>query len=281
MGNDMKVLSLGAGVQSSTLLLMACKGEIEKPDVAIFADTGWERQATYDHLAWLKGISEQNGIPVIIVQERNIRDDSLNAAELNKGYYFMPLYMEKQGQHLMGQRQCTHGYKLIPIKHKVRELLGVARRARLPQDEVEMSLGISLDEARRMSLSRDKWIGKTYPLVELMMTRNDCISWLYRNYKLTVPKSACIGCPYHDRQSWQEIRECPDEWEDALLVDDVIRHGSETVAAYIQYLHRSFKPLRDVDLRTPEEKGQLPFEFYHQERVRLFATSSPLWYPSA
>lgn len=38
----MRILSLGAGVQSSTLALMAEHGEIEKPDYAIFADTGWE-----------------------------------------------------------------------------------------------------------------------------------------------------------------------------------------------------------------------------------------------
>jgi hypothetical protein len=37
------VLSLGAGVQSSTMALMAAKGEIiPMPDCAIFADTGAE-----------------------------------------------------------------------------------------------------------------------------------------------------------------------------------------------------------------------------------------------
>ena len=79
----MKVLSLGAGVQSSTLLLMACKGEIEKPDVAIFADTGWESATTYNHLKWLTVEAGHYGIPVITVQSYNIRDDSLNAGRLN------------------------------------------------------------------------------------------------------------------------------------------------------------------------------------------------------
>ena len=37
-------LSLGAGVQSTVLALMAERGDhgLSKPDVAIFADTGWE-----------------------------------------------------------------------------------------------------------------------------------------------------------------------------------------------------------------------------------------------
>ena len=248
----MKVLSLGAGVQSSTLLLMACKGEIEKPDVAIFADTGWESKATYNHLGWLKVEAERHGIPVIIVQERNIRDDSLNAAELNKGFYFMPLYMDKSGLRLMAKRRCTNNYKLQPIFHKIRKLLDVSRRARIKEGTVEMWIGISLDEAQRMSPSRNKWTGKRYPLVERMMTRNDCIKWLHDNYNgLSVARSSCVGCPYHGNTEWQEIYSNADEWADAILVDETIRHGSKTVSEYTQYLHRSFKSLKEVDLRTP------------------------------
>src|SRR5437764_521642 len=42
----LRVLSLGAGVQSTTVLLMAMRGEIrDKLDCAIFADTGWEPKA--------------------------------------------------------------------------------------------------------------------------------------------------------------------------------------------------------------------------------------------
>jgi len=43
----LRVLSLGAGVQSTTLALMAAHGEIEPPDCAIFADTQWEPRAVY------------------------------------------------------------------------------------------------------------------------------------------------------------------------------------------------------------------------------------------
>lgn len=48
----LRILSLGAGVQSTTLALMAAHGEIgAMPDCAIFADTGWEPKAVYEHLA--------------------------------------------------------------------------------------------------------------------------------------------------------------------------------------------------------------------------------------
>jgi len=46
----LRALSLGAGVQSTTLALMAAHGEIgPMPDCAIFADTGWEPQALGVH----------------------------------------------------------------------------------------------------------------------------------------------------------------------------------------------------------------------------------------
>ena len=50
-----RILSLGAGVQSSTMALMAEEGEFGvKPDAAIFADTGWEPTPVIEHLEWLK-----------------------------------------------------------------------------------------------------------------------------------------------------------------------------------------------------------------------------------
>lgn len=45
------VLSLGAGVQSSTLAFLAAHGVVEPmPALAIFADTGWEPKAVYEWL---------------------------------------------------------------------------------------------------------------------------------------------------------------------------------------------------------------------------------------
>ena len=50
----LRVLSLGAGVQSSALALMAEEGDAPMPDCAIFADVGAEPQEVYDYLEYLK-----------------------------------------------------------------------------------------------------------------------------------------------------------------------------------------------------------------------------------
>jgi len=272
----MKVLSLGAGVQSSTILLMACRGEIEKPEVAIFADTGWEDPRTYEHLKFLVAEASSANIPVLVVSNGNIRDDLLNAAEMKSRFYQIPLFMQRGGKLSMGRRHCTDHYKIRSIHRKIRELLDVGPRAYIPQDAVELWVGISLDEYQRMAPSRAKFVNNTWPLIERQMTRGDCQAWFADRYPgLEVPRSSCIGCPYHSKECWNELRQFPEVWKDALEVDEAIRNGRPDG---LQFLHRSGEPLSEVDFRTPEEKGQLAFPFYQEERYNYFAKLK-VWLP--
>ena len=76
-----RVLSLGAGVQSTTLALMIEKGEIPMVDCAIFADVGAEPKLVYEHLDWLE---KQLSYPIYRVQWRNLKEDVISAS---KGEY--------------------------------------------------------------------------------------------------------------------------------------------------------------------------------------------------
>lgn len=95
-----KILSLGAGVQSSTLLGMACFGEIERPDAVIFADTGWEPKPVYEWFEFLKDMARKHDIPLHVVSQGNIREDALvsqvrgTKAE-GKRFASMPLFIKK------------------------------------------------------------------------------------------------------------------------------------------------------------------------------------------
>jgi hypothetical protein len=243
----MRVLSLGAGVQSSTLLLMAVHGELEI-DRAIFADTQWEPKAVYDWLKTLMPIAEKAGIPVDVVTAGNIRE----AALAGKTESWMPLHIVNlKGEAGLAKRQCTKNYKLIPIRRRVRELIGKKKTAR-----ATMVIGISLDEIQRMRDSDVKYLTNEFPLVDRRMSRNDCMAWLERHGYGRPPKSACIGCPYTDNGRWREMRDNrPDEWADVVAFDEIMRdRRHEHVKAY---LHRSFVPLPMVDLRTPQDAGQL------------------------
>lgn len=65
------VLSLGAGVQSSCLALMAANGKLgQMPIAAVFADTGDEPKTVYK---WLEYLGTQLPFPVYRVR-RSFRD---------------------------------------------------------------------------------------------------------------------------------------------------------------------------------------------------------------
>ena len=89
MVSPLRILSLGAGVQSSTTGMMMVHGEIEKAAIAIFADTGAESEATYKWLGWLVPKLETAGIKYIQVkQAEGLTNDIEEACKrIKKGNY--------------------------------------------------------------------------------------------------------------------------------------------------------------------------------------------------
>lgn len=258
-GAPLNVISLGAGVQSSTMALMAlmaAHGEITPmPDCAIFADTGWEPRAVYDWLSWL---TKQLPFPVHHVQSGNLRRDiEQHRNSTGQRFAAVPWFMvNPDGTDGMGRRQCTAEYKLKPVRRKLRELVGLMPGQRCREIRVQQWIGISSDEITRMKMSRDRWCENRFPLVDLRMSRWDCLRWMEKNGYPTPPRSSCLGCPFHSDAEWRHQRDTsPDEWADTLRVDEMIRHQPKIRSA--QYMHRSNKPLSHVDLSTAEDRGQL------------------------
>lgn len=245
----MRVLSLGAGVQSSTLLLMACEGT-EPIDAAIFADTQWEPHAVYAHLSWLEQQARTAGIPVYRVTGGNLREDAL---AVGRRAASLPFYLvNPDGSDGMLRRQCTGEYKIKQIKSQIRALGATA------EQPARQLIGISLDECHRMRDSDVRYIRHEYPLIDRGMTRHDCLRWMERHGYPRPPKSACIGCPFHDNAHWRRLRdESPDEWQDAVAFDRAIRHNARTAISGTAYLHRQRVPLDEADIRSAAERGQL------------------------
>jgi hypothetical protein len=237
-----RVLSLGAGVQSSTLLLMAVHGELHI-DRAVFADTQWEPASVYSWLETLMPIAEKAGIPVDVVTGGNLRADAVGSRRSAS----IPLHvLNRDGSPGMLRRQCTKEYKVRPVQRRLREL-GASSRT-----PVELLIGISRDEAQRMKPSRVKYAEHEYPLVNERMTRADAVGWLASKGYPEPPKSACIGCPFMDNRRWRDLHDNrPDEWADAVEFDAAIRHTTRIDGE--AYLHRQLVPLPMVDLSTPDE----------------------------
>lgn len=242
-----RVLSLGAGVQSSTLALMAAAGEFEAgPDVAIFADTGWEPRAVYEHLDRLESMLP---FPVRRVSAGNIRDAIL-ARKNTTGQRFaaIPWFIQfPDGSPGMGRRQCTHEYKLQPIIREIRRVLGVDPRAPIAAGEVEQWIGISVDEASRMKDSPRRYVVNRFPLIERNMTRAACVEWLTRHGYPVPPKSSCIGCPFHSARTWVQLRDsAPAEFADAVEVDRQLRIGHTRGIRGAEFMHVRRMPLAEA-----------------------------------
>jgi len=220
---------------------MAALGDIEPVAAVIHADTTHERSATYAFVARFTPWLEAHGIRVVTVQPTDAESVDRFGGVMVPGYTVTP---KGDGQL---SRQCTQQWKRAPIRRWLQ-----ANRNGQP---VEMLLGISRDEWHRAKDSDVKYITHRWPLLELNMTTGDCINYLERN-GLEVPgKSACVFCPYHNKRAWQEMkRENGDDWRKAVEVDEAIR---KVRPPYDLFVHSARIPLVDVDLSTPEDRGQL------------------------
>tara|TARA_R100001480_G_scaffold65013_1_gene77073 strand:- start:57 stop:890 length:834 start_codon:yes stop_codon:yes gene_type:complete len=258
----LRVLSLGAGVQSTTLALMIEKGEVPMVDCAIFSDVGAEPKLVYEHLDWLE---KQLSYPVYKVQWRNLREDIISASQGKYKAFTAPFFSKniKTDRKSMLRRQCTGDYKIKPLQQKVRELLGYNKGERVAKDtHVEMLMGISWDELQRQKTNQIKYITNIYPLIERQIRRHQCLKWMETNNYPKPPRSACTFCPYHSNEEWRIIKKNKEEWDEVIKLDQIIRNQekykySQSGSVKDQlYLHRDCKPIDEVDLRSDEEKGQ-------------------------
>ena len=240
------VISLGGGVQSSVMALMASERAFDRvPDCAVFADTHWEPPSIYAHLEWLK---DRLRFPCTSVDNgRSLREDvkALTNHSDSTRYVDIPVYLKgRDGEgDGIGRRQCTDNYKIRPVRRKVRDLLGLRPRQRVPSGtNVELWLGISTDEAIRVKTSRDRWIANRYPLIEAGMSRRDCADWWAARYDRPLERSACVACPFQSRQRWVETkRRWPELFVEAVQIDANLRGG--LAFAKEPYLHPTRLPL--------------------------------------
>lgn len=251
----LRVLSLGGGVQSTVMCLLAENGILGlKPDCAIFADTDWEPKAVYENIDWLQS---QVSFPIVQVSNgRSLHTDVVNGVNAQgQPWLTLPAYLaDAEGKEAgINWRQCTKNYKLEPIRKAVQEMLGVNPRQILsPETNVEMWLGITTDEGLRVKPSRNWWIKHRYPLIDdFPMTRDQCQEWFaehYPNRKLF--RSACVGCPFRSSESWLQIKESePELFEDAVMIDELLRspdHNAGRMFRKRAFLHHRRIPLREA-----------------------------------
>lgn len=255
---EIHIISLGAGVQSSTMSLMAACGEIKPmPTAAIFADTQAEPASVYRWLDWLE---KQLPFPVYRVSAGSLEEDTLRIRQRkDKNGFWNPSGIPafttgKDGSLGIGPRQCTHDFKIIPIKREQRRLLNEHGA-----NHVISWVGISLDEAHRMKPTGVRYSTNIWPLVERRISRWDCYRWMESKGYPRPAKSACVFCPFHNDAEWRRLRdEEPEAFKHAVEFEKKYQATKrQTTMRGDVWLHSSRKPLDHVDFSTMEERGQI------------------------
>jgi len=132
---------------------------------------------------------------------------------------------------------CSGEWKARVVERYARNMLGV-------RDYIAW-IGFSLDERRRVKGKE----GKRFPLLELSLTRADCLSIIESAGLPIPPKSRCYMCPHQHNAEWREVRAIPELWESAIAIDAEMRDADDRGAVY---LHADRIPLAQADLDAPD-----------------------------
>lgn len=256
MKEPIHIISLGAGVQSSTMALMAAAGEITPmPTAAIFADTQAEPESVYKWLGWLTSKLAPH-FPVVIVSKGNLTKISLTLRTRKTGTgqwakSLIPAYtLEPDGTKGHMQRACTYDFKVMELLKAQRRIGGIKRGQKTVG--VISWIGISTDEAHRMKPSREPWVEHRWPLIDLGMNRSDCLEWMMAKGFPKPPRSACVYCPYHSDKEWLRLKnDEPAEFQRAVQFErdlQLVKSQTDNMRG-VPFLHNTRQPLDRVQFR--------------------------------
>lgn len=285
MTEPLRILSLGGGTQSWALAFMSARGDIDRLDHIVFADTHGELPETYEYLDYGRRIVEAAGIPLHIVSAGSL-EQALLATEPTSHNPTPPAHVLNPdgSKGRIGAYRCSYDYKRRQVTRKAKALCG--NPGDWKRSNVEQWIGFSLEETGRMKDSTEcrcghnritgrgktirhihtdagctkcrceqyePWQTNRWPLIELRMKRQDTIAWFGQHGHPTPPRSACYFCPNSSNERWISLRrDHPDLFDRAVHLDTTIRNGGGFNArgniafAGQMFLHASLLPLREA-----------------------------------
>lgn len=244
------VLSLGAGVQSSTILHMILNKDLPPVDGVIFHDAGWETSYTRVYADYLRRLCDKQNLPFFQTSGPSIRTNLKTVIRERRTaakykHLSIPLFtLNQDGRRGQLPRRCTREFRLLPLFRALRRtIIPTDRQNGNPKPWIKILLGISTDEPKRAKPSREKWKENAFPLLDVGFSRKHCIAYL-SYHQLPIPhRSSCTCCPYRSNHEWGILRNHdPENWKAACDLDDDVRDlgrpGTEL------FLHQSRTPLR-------------------------------------
>jgi 3'-phosphoadenosine 5'-phosphosulfate sulfotransferase (PAPS reductase)/FAD synthetase len=240
-----KVVSYGGGVQSTALLVLAARGEIDYRTF-LFANVGDDSE----HPATLSYVREI-AVPYaagagIEIQEltRHRRDGSTETLmqrlnQPNTRSIPIPVRMANGAP---GRRNCTADFKIKVIGRWLREHGATA------ETPATVGIGISLDEIHRANRRhKEPYEEIEYPLLDLKLRRDDCKKIIAEAGLPVPPKSSCFFCPFKTVGSWRQQRlEEPELFAKSVRLERVINERRRWLGRDEVFLSRYGRPLDEA-----------------------------------
>ena len=249
------IFSTGGGVQSTACLVLAAQGKIPYRTF-VFSNVGdkAESPATIRYIKEIaKPYAVKHGIEWVDVawidrqgRQRDLYDDLLEQQRSINIPAYMPGGMP-------GNRKCTEAFKIKPI----------AKWIKNNAPNCTLGKGISTDEPHRATPSRESdGYSSAYPLIELGISRSDCLIIAKDAGLPQPPKSSCWFCPFKTTDQWVTMRrEQNDLFEKAVELEKLLQKRREQLGKDPVYMSgiggRKQVNLRDV---IPEQLGLFGWE---------------------
>lgn len=273
----MKILSCGAGQQSTALALMSCENAICQSEgkefahplvpiynAVIFCDLGSEREWVYKQVRFLEECCTKVGIPFYVLRDKNLKEDFLQNYGISRVCTIPFWSIDEKGKKGKMQRHCTIDYKITQIQNFVKwNILKYKKGERIKPIDIqnhEMHIGFTYEERQRSFESKHKLFVNKYPMIEMGITRADNYAYVRDVWGYKTRGSACLFCPFHTNYFFHECKcTCEKDYKVILEVDELLekgipnkRIGVPNSKVYISKSRKRVKDLTDEECQDAE-----------------------------
>lgn len=264
----MKILSCGAGMQSTALALMACEKALFFPDqyplvpiydAIVFCDLGKEPEWVYRQVDFIQTACKRAHIPFYVLKTNLYEHYTHNFGV--KRVVSIPFWtLDEEGKKGKMLRNCTMDYKINAIQKFVRyELLGYQKYQRMrPEDAKahELHIGFSYEERQRCKENPHPMFVNQFPLVEMGMERKDNYAYIRDVWGLVTKASACNFCPFHRNYFFKYLKETNlQDYTELVQFDDMLEEKQPlTKIRNKLYISRSRKRIKDLRLEECQDQ---------------------------